>query len=165
MWDLVSKRFDTPIYRLLGDEVALPKVPYTSALFGNDPAETLALARRASDRGFRAAKFGWGPYGIGNVAAGVDHVAATREGLGPEGILLVDAGTVWFDAVERAAARLDHLRQHGVTWLEEPFVSGAFGAYRALAARSGTVRLAAGEGCHTPFQAKHLMDHAGSGFI
>jgi len=52
-----------------------------------------------------------------------------------------------------------------VTWLEEPFVSGAHDAYRALARQSGAVRLAGGEGCHSPYQARHMIDHAGLGFI
>lgn len=45
---------------------------------------------------------GWGTYGRGTVEQDRDHVQAAREGLGPDGILLIDAGTVWQDDVNAA---------------------------------------------------------------
>ncbi len=165
LWDLMGKRLSAPVWQLLGDAAAQPKLPYASQLFGDSPAETLAKARATRAAGYRAIKVGWGPYGRGTVAEDEEQVAAAREGIGPNGTLLVDAGTVWGEDLSSATARLDSLRRHGVTWLEEPFVSGALGAYHALARRSGPVRLAGGEGCHTPHQARHMIDHAGLGFI
>ena len=50
-------------------------------------------------------------------------------------------------------------------WLEEPFVGGALDAYRGLASRCKTVRLAGGEGAHDFFQARHLIDHGHVAFI
>src|SRR5262249_36719091 len=47
---------------------------------------------------------------------------------------------------------------------EEPFVSGALDQYQALA-RQAKVRLAAGEGSHDTYMARHLIDHGGVGFI
>jgi L-alanine-DL-glutamate epimerase-like enolase superfamily enzyme len=60
---------------------------------------------------------------------------------------------------------IDVLRECDVTWLEEPFVSGAFDAYRELAQRATPVAMAAGEGSHNAWQARHLIDHAGVGYI
>lgn len=165
LWDLMGKRLGEPVYRLLGDDEAKPKTPYASQLFGDDPQETLLKARRTRGAGYHAVKFGWGPYGRGDAAADAAQVEAAREGIGPDGVLLIDAGTVWVDDVERAGDRLEALQRAGVTWLEEPFVSGAFDAYQALAARAGSVRLAGGEGCHTPFQARHMIDYAGLGYV
>lgn len=165
MWDLMGKRLDAPVYRLLGDDLVFGKRPYASQLFGDTPEETHANAVRTTADGYRAAKFGWGPYGRGDSATDREHVAAAREGLGPEAMLLVDAGTVWLSDVERAAARLPALEEFGVEWLEEPFVSGAHDAYRALATRAGAVALAAGEGSHNAWQAKHLIDRAGIRYI
>ena len=51
------------------------------------------------------------------------------------------------------------------TWLEEPFVGGALDAYRSLASRCRTVKLAGGEGAHNFFQARHLIDHGRVAFI
>jgi L-alanine-DL-glutamate epimerase-like enolase superfamily enzyme len=94
---------------LLGARRAYPKIPYFSLLFGDDPQETCDLARKARADGFRAVKFGWGPFGRGSVAQDIDLVKAAREGLGREGILCIDAGTIWGTDV-KSAARLDVLR-------------------------------------------------------
>src|SRR5258708_15699798 len=95
LWDLLGKRRGEPVYRLLGYDRAHPKVPYASVLFGDTPQETLEKARGISSRGYRAAKFGWGPFGKSDLQHDVDQVMAAREGLGADGMLLIDVGTVW----------------------------------------------------------------------
>jgi len=165
LWDLLGRRLSEPVYRLLGIRRAFPKMPYASVLFGDHAADTLAKARTARAGGFRAAKFGWGPYGQGSVEEDRDQVAAAREGLGPDGVLLVDAGAIWVDDLAAARQRLIALKAANAHWLEEPFVSGALEAYRALATEAGTLRLAAGEGSHDTYMARHLIDHGGVGFI
>jgi L-alanine-DL-glutamate epimerase-like enolase superfamily enzyme len=165
LWDLLGKKLGEPVYRLLGYEKSFPKVAYASQLFGDDPQTTFQRARSVAKSGIRAAKFGWGPYGLGTVDQDADQVQAAREGLGKEGLLLIDAGTVWFADVARAEARLASLKSSGALWLEEPFVSGALDAYNQLAAASGNVRLAGGEGCHNFHQAKNMIDYAGIGYV
>ena len=44
-------------------------------------------------RGYRAGKFGWSNFGHGTVQSDIEQVRAAREGLGKDGILLIDAGT------------------------------------------------------------------------
>lgn len=132
--------------------------PTPLLLFGETPQETLRKARQIRSQGFRAVKFGWGSFGRTTVSDDADHLHAAREGLGGEGVLLIDAGTVWVEDVEAAALRLPALEEVKVLWLEEPFVSGALRAYRELARRSQVVRLAAGEGAHNPHLAEHLVD-------
>jgi L-alanine-DL-glutamate epimerase-like enolase superfamily enzyme len=165
LWDLLGKVQERPVYELLGERRSYPKTPYASALFGDTPQETMLKARAVRASGYRAAKFGWGPYGRTTVSADADQVHAAREGLGPEGVLLVDAGTVWGEDVEAAALRLPALEQAGVVWLEEPFSSGALDAYRSLSRRVSAVRLAGGEGAHQPLLAEHLIDYGGIGFV
>jgi L-alanine-DL-glutamate epimerase-like enolase superfamily enzyme len=165
MWDLLGKRLGAPVWQLMGIERPFPKRPYASQLFGDTPEATFAQARQTAAEGYTAAKFGWGPFGLGSPEEDAAHVRAAREGLGPDAALLIDVGTVWVDDVERASAVIDVLRECDVTWLEEPFVSGAFGAYRELAQRAAPVAMAAGEGSHTAWQARHLIDHAGIGYV
>jgi L-alanine-DL-glutamate epimerase-like enolase superfamily enzyme len=165
LWDVLGKRLDAPVWQLLGIERPHPKRPYASQLFGDTPDETRRLAEETIADGYTAAKFGWGPFGTGSLLDDVDQVLAAREGLGPDATLLIDAGTVWIDDVERAAGRLEVLQRCRVTWLEEPFVSGALNAYAALAVQAGPVGLAAGEGSHTTWMARHLIDYADIGFI
>jgi len=165
LWDLLGKKLTEPVYRLLGYSCAYPKIAYASQLFGGDAQATLRKAQEVARAGFRAAKFGWGPYGQGTLTQDTEQVRAAREGLGSERMLLVDAGTVWGDNVSEAEKRLPELQTCGVEWLEEPFVSGALGAYASLAAKSGAVKLAGGEGCHNFHQARNMIDYAELGYI
>jgi len=165
LWDLLGKRLGEPVWRLLGYERTYPKLPYASMLFGATPQATLEKGRAACRAGYRAAKFGWGPIGLGSAELDADHFMAAREGLGTDGILLIDIGTVWQDDVNKAALRLPALQACRATWLEEPFASGALNAYRVLAKHCGSVKLAAGEGSHTRYMAEHLIDYAGLGYV
>jgi L-alanine-DL-glutamate epimerase-like enolase superfamily enzyme len=165
LWDLLGKKLSEPVYRLLGYKRAYPKIAYASQLFGDDAQATLAKAQGVARQGFRAAKFGWGPYGRGTVEQDNDQVRAAREGLGEERMLLVDAGTVWGDNVGEGEKRLPALNECGAVWLEEPFVCGALEAYKRLASRKSSVRLAGGEGCHDFYQAKNMIDFAEVGYI
>ena len=115
LWDFLGKRLGEPVWKLLGQKRVTPKRAYGSQLFGDTAQETLEKARRQRAKGFAAVKFGWGPFGHGDVATDADHLAAAREGLGEDGILLVDAGTVWVDDLEAATARLDALRETEAT--------------------------------------------------
>jgi len=165
LWDLWGKRRGEPVWKLLGWSQPYRKTPYFSVLFGDTPEATLAKARAARGKGFRAAKFGWGPFGHGSVAQDEAQLAAAREGLGSDGILLVDAGTVWNADLEAARRRLPALIRLGATWLEEPFVSGALAQYRQLSEESGPVGLAGGEGCHNFHMAQHMIDYAGLRYV
>lgn len=165
LWDIMGKMHHVPVYQLLGYPRAHAKLPYASQLFGDTAQETYEKALRVRQNGFRAAKFGWGPYGLGSVVDDAAHVYAAREGLGPDGVLLVDAGTVWLDDVHKAHARLDALNACATTWLEEPFLSGALTAYATLAAQAKPLKLAGGEGCHTVHMAQHMIDYAGIGYV
>ena len=165
MWDLLSQKCETPVYRLLGYAGSFPKTAYASQLFGENSQETCRKAELVRAKGFRAAKFGWGSFGRGSAEADSEHVRAAREGLGEEVDLLIDAGTVWESDVDQARLRLPALQECRVRWLEEPFVSGALKSYQTLSSHCDGVGLAAGEGCHNFFQATNMIDFAGLGFI
>jgi len=165
LWDLLGKKRGVPVYELLGYPRAYPKLPYASQLFGDTAAETLAGCRSARERGFRAVKCGWGPFGRGTLAEDRDHLQAAREGLGPDGTLLIDAGQIFREDVDAAAARIGMLEEVNTTWFEEPFLGGAYDAYAALAARSGKVRLAGGEASHNFHMARQLIDYGKVAFI
>ncbi len=165
LWNLLGLKLQAPVYSLLGYAKAYPKTPYASALFGDEPQQTLAKAKAYTSQGYRAAKFGWGPFGHGTVQQDIDQLHAAREGLGPDGILLVDAGTVWGEDVARAAAVVPTLEEVKATWLEEPFESEALHAYAELSKNVQTVKLAAGEGSHNFHLARNLMDYGGIGYV
>ena len=165
LWDLIGKKLGEPVYKLLGYERAFPKLPYASQLFGDSAEETLERCRTARQAGFRAVKCGWGPFGRGTLKEDADQLAAAREGIGPDGVLLIDAGQIWNEDVEAAEARLPLLESAAATWLEEPFHGSAFEAYAALARRSSSVKLAGGEAAHNVFMARQTIDIGKVGFV
>jgi L-alanine-DL-glutamate epimerase-like enolase superfamily enzyme len=67
LWDLLGRRRNEPVWKLLGYKSSFPKTPYASVLFGDTAQDTLAKAKAIAAQGFRAAKFGWGPFGLSTV--------------------------------------------------------------------------------------------------
>ncbi len=165
MWDLLGRRFEEPVWRLLGYERSHPKVPYASMLFGETPQETLDHVSAAMAAGFRAVKVGWGGFGETTAARDGEHLVAAREALGSEGILLVDAGQIWVTDVEAAKARMPYLAEARATWLEEPFLPHAYKEHAALAASSQGVGIAGGEGAHTTHMATNLIDYGHVSYV
>jgi L-alanine-DL-glutamate epimerase-like enolase superfamily enzyme len=164
MWDLLGGARGEPAWKLLGYSRAYPKTPYASVLFGTTPDQTLERAKEIRAKGFRAAKFGWAPYGD-SLEGDIAQVEAARQGLGADGILLIDAGQIFGEDVDAAAKRLASLNKNNTTWLEEPFGGHAYEAYGKLAAQSGAVKLAGGEAAHNRHMAQHLIDYGHVGFV
>ena len=121
LWDLLGKKREEPVWKLLGYRESAPKIPYASLLFADTPEETLARGRDAQKRGFGAMKFGWGPIGTTDIAADADQFRAAREGIGSDAHLMVDVGQIFGEDADAAAARLGSLEETGATWFEEPF--------------------------------------------
>ncbi len=165
MWDCLGRAKSEPIWRLLGYEKSYPKLPYASVLFGDTAQETKQKALTMKQAGFKAVKFGWGPFGTTTVQADAEHIFAARDGIGDDGYLMIDAGTVFKEDVEAAAARLPALHEANVYWYEEPFDGYAISSYAQLSARTPKVALAGGEGAHNAYQGKQLIDDGKVGFI
>lgn len=164
LWDVLGKARGVPAWKLLGYERAYPKVPYASVLFGATPQQTLERAKGIRANGFRAAKFGWAPFGD-SLSGDVAHLDAAREGLGPDGILLIDAGQIFGEDVDAASARLDAMERNRVTFFEEPFHGHAYAAYAGLRDRMKTVVSAGGEAAHNRYMAEHLIDFGKVGYV
>jgi len=165
MWDCLGRAKSEPIWRLLGYQKSYPKLPYASVLFGDTAQETKQKALAMKQAGFKAVKFGWGPFGTTTVQADAEHIFAARDGIGSDGYLMIDAGTVFKEDVEAAAARLPALHEANVYWYEEPFDGYAISSYAQLSARTPKVALAGGEGAHNAYQGKQLIDDGKVGFI
>lgn len=165
MWDVIGKKRNAPVYELLGYKQVFKKLPYASQLFGDTPQQTLEGCRKARERGFKAVKCGWGPFGKGTVREDREHLQAAREGIGNDGTLLVDAGQIFRENVDAAIHRIMALEEVKTVWFEEPFLSGAYGAYSTLASKTPRVKLAGGEASHNFHMAQQLIDYGKVGFI
>ncbi len=141
LWDIKGKKLGMPIWKLLGGGFRKSIRCYASLLFEATPELTGDAARRLTDQGFNAVKFGWGPMGC-DKTTDIRLVAEARKGLGDDADLMVDAGLVWDakTAIQRARAFSDY----NIFWLEEPLMPDDYVGYKKLTAATDT-RIAAGE--------------------
>jgi L-alanine-DL-glutamate epimerase-like enolase superfamily enzyme len=165
LWDILGKKLNEPVYKLLGYKKAYPKLPYASQLFGDTPGETFEKAKKTKASGFKAVKFGWGQFGKSGVDTDIAHLLAAREGVGHTTWLMIDAGTAWNDAITIAQERLAPLKKISAYWLEEPFSNMALDSYKTLSVSQPFVALAGGEGCNNFVQAQAMIQYAGLTFI
>ncbi|MDP6354673.1 MAG: mandelate racemase/muconate lactonizing enzyme family protein [Planctomycetota bacterium] len=142
LWDLKGKHFGVPVHTLLGGKRHDRIRAYASILFGKDGQETADIGRRWTEVGYTAVKFGWEPMGDSE-KLDLELVAGGREGVGPDGDVLIDAGCVW-DA-RTALQRAHSFADYKIGWLEEPLQQDDIDGYVWLRDRS-PVPIAAGEG-------------------
>lgn len=164
LYDLLGRKEGAPVYALLGFDKSFPKLPYASQLFGDTPQDTYEKGLKTKSDGFKAVKFGWGPFGK-YLQKDAEHLHAAREAIGKDSVLMIDAGTVWNEDPGAAADRLVHLKEVNAFWLEEPFVNGALRLYNNLSRTMPQVPIAGGEGCNNFVQAQSMIDYAGVQFI
>lgn len=146
LWDILGQATGQPVGRLLGGRYRERVRPYASLLMDQpDPlADHLAQIR---EQGFRAFKMGWGPFGRVSVALDEAIVAAAREAVGDDALLMVDAGgsdAFWANGYKWALRTAEMLADYGVYWFEEPLAPDALEDYVQLR-RAAPLPIAGGE--------------------
>ena len=99
------------------------------------------------EKGFRAIKIGWGPFGRVSARLDEEIVRAAREGAGDDCLLMVDAGgsdAFWPNGLNWAVNAAAMLHDHNVAWFEEALRPDAIDDFKALRERS-RVPVATGE--------------------
>ena len=153
LWDIRGKIAGLPLYRLLGGSKRRIKAYAGGISMGfQPPAELADEARGYLEEGYRAIKLRLGD----NPRDDVARVARVRAELGDEVDILTDANTNY--TVADARRVIPALADARVGWLEEPFSSLDFGAYRAAAAISPLVPIAAGENHYTRYDFARLVE-------
>ena len=115
LWDIVGKRRDAPLHRLLG--AVSDSVPaYQSAgLWLSEPDQLLDDVRAFTDQGFTAMKM---RAGRSSAKADVEAARIVREALGSDALLMIDANQGWTaDQAVRIGRALESVEPF---WLEEP---------------------------------------------
>ena len=146
LWDLAGQAAGQPVGRLLGGCYRDRVRPYASIL-AHEPGELQAHLLALKGQGFRAFKIGWGA--IGRVSPAVDEaiVRAAREAIGPEGMLMVDAGAsdaFWPQGFKWALRTAHMLAAYDVAWFEEPLKPDNLDDFVALR-RGAPMPIAGGE--------------------
>lgn len=146
LWDLLGQATGQPVGRLLGGRYRERVRPYASILMDQpEPLRDHLLQLRG--QGFRAFKIGWGPFG--RVSARLDEaiVAAAREAIGPDDLLMVDAGGsdgFWPNGYKWALRTAQMLANYDVAWFEEALAPDQLEDYVALR-RAAPVPISGGE--------------------
>jgi L-alanine-DL-glutamate epimerase-like enolase superfamily enzyme len=152
LWDLRARRKQTPLWRLLGGHD--PRVPaYAGGIDLHFPLEQLERQTVANlEAGFRAIKM---KVGRPRLSEDLERVAALRNWLGDDVVLMVDANMRW--RVDEAIRASRALAAHGVYWLEEPTIPDDLPGHVRIA-REGALPIAAGENLHTLYEFKRYID-------
>jgi len=122
LWDILGKVTGQPVGRLLGGRYRERVRPYASLLMC-EPAALADHLAMVKAKGFRAFKIGWGPFGRVNVTTDEAIVRAAREAVGPDSLLMVDAGAsdaFWPRDYSWATRTARMLASYNVFWFEEP---------------------------------------------
>jgi L-alanine-DL-glutamate epimerase-like enolase superfamily enzyme len=146
LWDLLGQVTEQPVGRLLGGRYREKVMPYASVLMEEPEALGHRLASIRS-RGFRAFKIGWGPFGRKGHQLDEAIVKAARGAVGPESLLMVDAGAsdaFWPNELKWALRTASMLAAYEVAWFEEPLPPDALNDYVSLR-QSSHVPIAGGE--------------------
>jgi D-galactarolactone cycloisomerase len=146
LWDVLGQATGQPVGRLLGGRYRDRVRPYASVLM-EQPQPLAEHLRAIQSEGFRAFKIGWGPFGRESHALDEAIVCAAREAIGPEGLLMVDAGgsdAFWPQGYKWALRTADMLANYDVAWFEEPLQPDALSDYVQLRQRA-KVPIAGGE--------------------
>ena len=134
LWDVLGKATGQPVGRLLGGRYRDRVKPYASLLM-EEPAPLTAHLLALKEQGFRAFKMGWGPFGRQSHALDEAIVRAAREAVGPDALLMVDAGgsdAFWSHGFKWALRTAPMLAGYGVAWFEEPLQPDALPDYVLL---------------------------------
>ncbi|MCZ7645250.1 MAG: mandelate racemase/muconate lactonizing enzyme family protein [Planctomycetota bacterium] len=121
LWDIFGKATKQSVGRLLGGRLRERIKPYGSLLMA-EPAEMKRRLAAGLERGFRAFKIGWGPFGRKDAKTDEAIVKAAREAVGPDVELMVDAGgsdAFWPHGYKWALQAARMLAQYEVVWFEE----------------------------------------------
>ena len=146
LWDLLGKASGQPVGRLLGGRYRDRVQPYASLLM-REPERMADELLPVKAQGFRAFKIGWGPFGKRDAKTDEAIVRAARVAVGPESLLMVDAGAsdaFWPQGYKWAMRTATMLAEYDVYWFEEPLVPDALADYAALR-RAAPVPIAGGE--------------------
>jgi len=146
LWDLLGQAAGQPVGRLLGGRFRERVKPYASVLM-QQPELLGDQLRAIKAKGFRAFKIGWGPFGRDNAKLDQAIVRAAREAVGPDSMLMVDAGgsdAFWCRGYKWSLRTAEMLADYDVTWFEEPLRPDAMNDYVELRRRA-PVPIAGGE--------------------
>lgn len=156
LWDIIGKAVGQPIHKLIGGSFRSQIQSYATGLYFKDMEqlneEAVEEAARYVDAGFRAIKM---KIGLGSMKKDLDRVAAVRDAIGPDVLLMVDANHCF--NVPQAINIGRELEQLGVHWFEEPISPEDLDGYVEVTRRLD-MAVAGGENEFTKFSFRAILE-------
>jgi len=118
LWDILGKRTTLPLYRLLGGLRSSVPAYFSGGYHRDDETidDVAAEASRAVAAGFDAMKI---KVGFASLRVDLERIRVTREVLGPDRRLALDANNAWGSAAE-AIGPIRAMERFDPWWIEEP---------------------------------------------
>ena len=156
LWDIIGKACGKPIHKLIGGAFRTRVQAYATGFYFSDmdrvTEEAVEEAHGYLNSGFRAMKM---KIGLGDLRKDIARVAAVRQAIGPDVLLMVDANHCY--NVPQAIGIGRELEKLGVHWFEEPVspedIEGYVEVCRAL-----DMAVAGGENEFTKFGFRRILE-------
>ena len=158
LWDIYGKSCGEPVWRLLGGhgdsvEAYADGIGYQTDL---SPEVCASLVKKHAALGFDAVKF---HLVDPNPVQALDMVRLSREALGPNKKLMIDAHRMWTGEVAAEMAR--SFAPYDLYWIEEPVRADDETAYYRMVRAATTALVAGGEGEATIYGVRRLIIEGG----
>lgn len=143
LWDRNARAAGLPLHRYLGANAETHVPAYASGgyyLEGKTPEDLGRELAGYAAQGFRAVKMKVGGLGEAEEEA---RIAAAREAIGPDVLLMLDANNAWRD-VPTALRFMRRFEPYDPYWIEEPFSPDDIQSHAALAELT-SITVAVGE--------------------
>jgi L-alanine-DL-glutamate epimerase-like enolase superfamily enzyme len=160
LWDLNARSAGLPLHDYLGSNERESVPAYASGgyyLEGKSPADLGKELAGYVTQGFRAVKMKTGRLSPSEEEA---RIAAARDAIGPDVLLMLDANNAWADL----PTAMDYMRRfeaYDPYWIEEPFSPDAIDLHARLAART-SITVATGEIEVGRWRFRELVDSGGA---
>ncbi len=157
LWDLVSKDAGLPLYQYLGGYRTDMVPAYASGGYYVEGKGLQGLAdemRSYLDMGFPAVKIKVGRLPTNQDA---ERIRVSRETVGPDVPLFLDANNAWTDA-SSAIQALRRFEDYDPDWIEEPLMPDDIQGHATIA-RATTIPVATGEIHATRWEFQQLIEH------
>ena len=160
LWDWRSRKFDTPLWVLLGG--AQNKVGLYTTEGGwlqLSPQQLVDQALQAQAQGFKGAKI---KIGRPHVSEDVARLQAVRDAVGPGFELMTDANQSFTRAegLRRAAA----FKDLDLAWIEEPYPAEDVAGHAQLRAQTA-IPVAVGESMYHPMQFREYLEQGACSIV